>query len=77
MLKRITKRSLRDLLVSWSPELEKQIDEQLATEPGFLTVQRVASVVDISESTVRRFVRQGALTVIESVGPNSSKATTK
>ena len=77
MLKRITKTSVRQLLVGWNPEIEFQIEQELVSEPPFMTVQRVANVMDVSESTIRRYVRRGELTVIASDGPNSAGALVK
>ena len=74
MLKRITRNSVRQLLTSWSPELKTQIEDELSAEPPFMTVQRVASVCDVSESTVRRWVSSGELTAITAEGPNSAQA---
>jgi len=77
MLKRIPKESVKNLLAKWSPELQIEISQELASVPPFMTVQTAASVMDVSESTIRRFIRRGELIAIESVGPNSSKALSK
>ena len=54
--------------------MKAQIEEELTGEPAFMTVQRVASVCDVSESTVRRWVSSGELTAITTEGPNSAQA---
>ena len=74
MLKRITKTSVQRLLISWNPDLKVQIQDELTSEPPFMTVQRVAKVVDVSESTIRRYVSRGELTAITAEGPNSAQA---
>jgi hypothetical protein len=73
MLKRITKASVKQLLVSWNPRLQSQIEEELVKEPPFMTVQRVANIADVSESTVRRYINRGDLTAITTEGPNSAQ----
>lgn len=72
MIKRITKSSVENLLVSWDPDLKENIEAELTDEPPFMTVQRVAAVVDVSESTIRRYIRLGELIAIESEGPNAA-----
>ena len=73
MIKRIPKSSIEILLTSWNSELKKQIKIELNDEAPFMTVQRVAKIMDVSESTIRRYVRRGELVAISSEGPNSAQ----
>jgi len=72
MIKRIPKSSIESLLTSWNSELKNQIKTELNGETPFMTVQRVAKVMDVSESTIRRYIRKGELVAIASKGPNSA-----
>jgi len=73
MLKRITRNSVRQLLTSWNPDLKTQIEDELSTEPPFMTVQRVSNVMDVSESTIRRYIRNGELITLATIGPNTAQ----
>ena len=73
MIKRVTKSSIESLLTSWNSELKNQIEIELNDEPPFMTVQRVAKIMDASESTIRRYIRGGELVAIASEGPNSAQ----
>jgi excisionase family DNA binding protein len=75
MIKRVTKSSVESLLTSWNSELKKQIEAELNDQAPFMTVQKVAKVMDVSESTIRRYIRRGDLVAIESDGPNTARAT--
>ena len=72
MIKRVTKSSVESLLTSWNSELKKQIEAELNDQAPFMTVQKVAKVMDVSESTIRRYIRKGELVAIASKGPNSA-----
>jgi len=72
MLKRITKSSIENLLTKWSPEHQIAISQELASVPPFMTVQTAANIMDVSESTIRRFIHRGELITISTEGPNSS-----
>jgi len=74
MLKRVTKTSVQELLTGWSPELKEKIKVELSEEPLFMTVQRAASIFDVSESTIRRYIKRGDLVAIEAHGPNTAQA---
>jgi Fic family protein len=50
-----------------------EIRFELNDEPPFMTVQRVAKIMDASESTIRRYIRGGELVAIASEGPNSAQ----
>ena len=73
MIKRVTKSSIESLLTSWNSELKNQIEIELNDEAPFMTVQRVAKIMDASESTIRRYIRRGELVAIASEGPNSAQ----
>ena len=73
MIKRISRSSVESLLASWRPDNRVQIKAELTDEPLFMSVQRVAAIVNISESTVRRYIRRGELIAIELEGPNSAR----
>ena len=73
MIKRVTKSSIERLLTSWNSELKNQIEIELNDEAPFMTVQRVAKIMDVSESTIRRYIRRGELVAIASEGPNSAQ----
>jgi excisionase family DNA binding protein len=73
MIKRLPKSSIEILLTSWNSELKKQIKIELNDEAPFMTVQRVAKIMDVSESTIRRYIRRGELVAIASEGPNSAQ----
>ena len=73
MIKRVTKSSVESLLTSWNSELKKQIEAELNDQAPFMTVQKVAKVMDVSESTIRRYIRGGELVAIASEGPNSAQ----
>ena len=73
MIKRVTKSSVENLLVSWDPGLKEQIKAELNDQPPFMTVQRTATIFDVSESTIRRYIRSGDLVAIKSDGPNTAR----
>ena len=73
MIKRVTKSSIEGLLTSWNSELKNQIEIELNDEAPVMTVQRVAKIMDVSESTIRRYIRRGELVAIASEGPNSAQ----
>jgi hypothetical protein len=54
--------------------MKNQIADELSGEPPFMTVLRVSALLDVSESTIRRYVRRGELIAIASDGPNSAQA---
>jgi Fic family protein len=72
-IRRVTKSSVENLLVSWGSGHEEQIELELSEQPPFMTVRRVAKLLDVSESTIRRYIKHGDLVVIESDGPNSAR----
>ena len=72
MIKRVTRSSVESLLISWDSDKLEQVKTQLTDEPLFMSVQRVAAIIDISESTVRRYIRRGDLMAIASEGPNAA-----
>jgi hypothetical protein len=72
MIKRVTRSSVESLLISWDSDKHEQVKTQLTDEPLFMSVQRVAAIIDISESTVRRYIRRGDLMAIASEGPNAA-----
>lgn len=74
LLKRIPKTSVRELLVSWSEGLKQQIEDELASAPAFMSIQTASRVMDVSESTIRRYISRGELTAITTEGPNSAQA---
>jgi len=53
--------------------MNSEIRFELNDEPPFMTVQRVAKIMDASESTIRRYIRGGELVAIASEGPNSAQ----
>ena len=73
MIKRVTKSSVESLLTGWNSELKNQIERELNDEAPFMTVQRVAKVMAVSDSTIRRYIRRGELVAIASEGPNSAQ----
>jgi hypothetical protein len=56
--------------------MKAQIADELSNEPPFMTILRVSKLLDVSESTIRRYLLRGDLIAVTSEGPNATQAST-
>jgi len=73
MIKRVTKQSVTQLLAEWKVGSVSKIREELQHEPMLMTISKVAKLLDLSDSTVRRLIAIGSLSSVEHIGPNTAQ----